>query len=273
MNTKLLATALTSITAATVFFAGPATAQANCAVPTKLAIDSVAFPSWSPDVGGTWEALPSDGISEGYCYKQEEGVNANPQVMFNYAGLWYVAIAADCDTIGMQTAMAAFFGASASDPTNPDFVQSIRTMRIEVAADDAYAVEFDGDFQTISLSTGEVNAVYAEGWVEPGIVEREVTGDLHTVELQVSDIYGTVAGFAAHIMIDGGTCGSWITGQDDFEYSLTTPSLGQSGLVQLAPHNYHNVPGSLATAGAQYVWWSDATALGAGYFTIDIDVP
>ncbi len=77
-------------------------AHADCATPTRLEIDSIQFPSWSYDVGGEWTALENNGSSQGYCYKQEAGVNEDPQVMFNYGGVWYVAIAAACDSIGLD---------------------------------------------------------------------------------------------------------------------------------------------------------------------------
>ena len=78
------------------------------------------------------------------------------------------------------------------------------------------------------------------------------------VARRVEDVYGTVAGLAAHVTVDGGTCGDLLTGRDAVE----------------APHEFHNPPGSLGTAGAEYVWWdADATVLGSADFSVDIDVP
>ena len=110
---KLLAAALTTALTAVTLLASAA-AHAECATPTRLEIDSIQFPSWTYDVGGEWTALESDGISQGYCYKQEAGVNADSQVMFNHSNLWYVAIAEDCDDIGFNTWMAAFYERLAS---------------------------------------------------------------------------------------------------------------------------------------------------------------
>ena len=270
---KLLAAALTTALTAVTLLASTA-AHAECATPTRLEIDSIQFPSWTYDVGGEWTALESDGISHGYCYKQEAGVNADPQVMFNHSNLWYVAIAEDCDDIGFNTWMAAFYGAAASDPTKPEFVRSIRTMRIEVAGDDAYRVALDGAQQDIALNGQTVSEVTQYAWTHVGVVELDVTGDMHTVELHVEDKFGTVAGVAAHVTIDGGACGDLMTGRDDFEFGNVSLEPDLSGIAVEAPHQYHNPPGSLAAAGAEYVWWdADATVLGAADFSVDIDVP
>ncbi len=270
---KLLSAALTTTLAALTLLAS-GSAHADCATPTRLEIDSIQFPSWSYDVGGEWTAHASDGISQGYCYKQEAGVNDDPQVMFNYGGLWYVAIAADCDNIGFNTWMAAFYGAAASDPTKPEFVRSIRTMRIEVAGDDAYSVALDGEQRDIELNGQTVPEVSQYAWTHVGVVELDVTGDMHTVELHVEDKFGTVAGVAAHITVDGGACGDLLTGRDELEFGNVSEDPELSGVAVEAPHQHHNPPGSLATAGAEYVWWdADPTVLGSADFSVDIDVP
>ncbi|MCA9660862.1 MAG: hypothetical protein KC486_21140, partial [Myxococcales bacterium] len=56
-----------------------------------------------------------------------------------------------------------------------------------------------------------------------GVAELDVTGELHTVEIHVSDEFGTVAGMAAHITVDDGACGDLLTGRDDFEFVTTHP--------------------------------------------------
>lgn len=280
MNTsKLLTVALTTVAAALTLFAS-VDAHAACATPTRPEIDSIQFPSWTWDVGGEWAALPSDGLSGGYCYKQAAGVNDDPQVMFSYGGIWYVAIADDCSAgnLTMQTPIAAFYSAAPSDPTAPEFVRSIRTMRVEVAGDDAYRVALDGAQQDITRNGEVVSEVTQYGWTSVGVVELDVTGDMHTVEIHVDDVYGTVAGMAAHVTVDGGTCGDLLTGRDPFEYATIVNVngiyVGMDGVAALAPHSYHNPPGSLGTAGAEYVWWdADATVLGSADFSVDLDVP
>ena len=94
------------------------------------------------------------------------------------------------------------------------------------------------------------------------------------VARRVEDVYGTVAGLAAHVTVDGGTCGALLTGRDDFEFGNVSLEPDLSGIAVEAPHQYHNPPGSLAAAGAEYVWWdADATVLGSADFSVDIDVP
>ena len=276
MNAKHIVSALL----ATATFFAAADANAACATPTRLEIDEVSFPSWTYLIGGEWTALPQNGISHGYCYKQESGMNDDPQVLFNYNNMWYLAIAPDCNNIGVNTWLAAFYGGSASNPTAPEFVRSIRSMRIEVAADDAYYVSLDGEQQSISFGGQTVSEVTEYGWTKVGVVERDVVGDMHTVEVHASDEFGTVAGMAAHITVDGGSCGDLLTGRDAFEFGNVieegnvNPTPGLSGIAFEAPHAYHNVPGTLGSAGAKYVWWSpNATVLGEADFSVDILVP
>ncbi|MCA9717860.1 MAG: hypothetical protein KC468_24525, partial [Myxococcales bacterium] len=139
-------------------------------------------------------------------------------------------------------------------------------------------VALDGAQQDIARNGQVVSEVTQYGWTSVGVVELDVTGDMHTVEIHVDDVYGTVAGMAAHVTVDGGTCGDLLTGRDPFEYATIVNVngiyVGMDGVAALAPHSYHNPPGSLGTAGAEYVWWdADATVLGSADFSVDLDVP
>jgi hypothetical protein len=280
-TTKLVTTVLTTIAAAATLLVS-ADADA-CGTPDRLLIDSIQFPSWSPDVGGTWTALASSGnqYSQGKCYKQDPGVNAEDQVMFVYDDLWYVAIAPDCDNLGMGTPIAAFYGAPASQPEQPDFVHALRTLRIEIAADDAYDVQVDGVQQDILFNGSYVSSVTGGGYFSVGVVELDVLGegDVSTVEIHAADTALNVASMAAAIMVDGGSCGTYKTGSNAFAYGNVVDKNGVSqpgisGAQAPVVTTPVPMPANLASLGAQWVWWSsDATALGSADFSIDITAP
>lgn len=276
MNTpKLFPTILTTAAAIAALLAGPASASANCGVPVALEIDSIQFPSWPYDVGGIWEEI-SQGISQGKCYKREFDVNQADQVIFHHSGMWYVAQASSCDNIGAQTFFAAFYGATVGAPEAPSFVHALRAMHVEVAADDAYELSIDGVNESVTIHGQSYATVSSGGYFWPGLADLYVRGegDVHTVDIRAWDTALNVAGMAARITLDGGSCGDYMTGQDAFGFVRLSPAPSISGTAPLAPNAFHSPPGSLGSAGAQYIWWdADATVLGEAEFSIDITAP
>lgn len=259
MKTSTIASRLlsTAIAAGTVLASGSALAHT---VPDRLFMDDISVPSWTESIGGEWTALTDSGISTTKCWKKDSG--PVDQVLLQAANYYYVFQASDCN-VGAGVPMLPLASGASPDPTFASFIHSIREVTIEVTADDGYTVFVDGN---------EELDVYDCGFCNSEIITLDLIGGQHTVEVEVRDVHGTVAGMAASVDIEGSSDPMLLTGVASWIVTMIN-GVAANQLAQLAPHGYHDPAGDLSDDGAQYVWWSDATALGTATLELDFVVP
>jgi hypothetical protein len=268
MNAKTLIRTASALFAAGLVLANATEASAapTCDDPTRIDVDEHNLNSW-PLIGGTWTALANPGMSDSHCYAKDDAPAGQPQVMFEYAGSWHLAIAADCSyppnniPIGSVT--------DPGDPSTLSFVHSLRMLTLEITADDYYAAYIDDG----STSAGLIG-MDALSHDHSNIHTVEVRGGDHSMIVDSKDIYGSVAGMAASLEIEG-CSGLLLTGVDDWQFD-TTPFVypGASGDAFYVTDDFGHDPwGNLGTDGAEYIWWSpNAQDLGRAVFTLDFFV-
>ena len=262
MNAQIITRTLAfTFATLTLFAANEARADFGaCDVPDRLLMDNQPLTCW-PLVNGSWTALPSDGISESRCYLKDVDSSAGPQVLLEYGGDWYLSLGEDCEA-GNVSEVNLLGPAVSHDPTNFSWIHSRRTLTLEVAADDAFYVDLDDVIPMAYVQEG--------GYYPSTVVEQDVVGGEHTLDVYAWDVYGTVASMAASVRLEG--CEDVVlTGSDDWQFD-TSPfvSPGATGDAFIVSHQYHNPPGELSNDGAQYIWWSnDPTDLGGALFFFD----
>lgn len=155
------------------------------------------------------------------------------------------------------------------DPSTLDFVHSLRTVTLEITADDYYAAYIDDG----STSAGLIG-MDDHSHDHSNIHTVEVRGGDHSMIVDSKDIYGSVAGMAASIEIEG--CSDLLlTGVDDRQFD-TTPFVYPGASDSAFDVNEaigHDPWGNLGADGAKYIWWSpNPQDLGRAVFTLDFFV-
>lgn len=268
MNAKTLVRTASALFAAAVVLvsASEAAAAPTCDDPTRIELDEEPFNSW-PLVGGSWTALANPGVSSSQCFAKDDAPAGQPQVMFEYGGSWYLAIAADCSSPSNNMVIGP--ATDSGDPSTLDFVHSLRTITLEITADDYYAAYIDD----ASTSAGLIG-MDDHSFDHSNVHTVEVRGGDHSMIVDSMDIYGHVAAMAASIEIEG--CSDpLLTGVDDWQFD-TTPFVypGQSGnAFDVNDAIGQDPPDGLGASGARYIWWSaNPYDLGQAIFTLDFYV-